>query len=129
LKRLLSLWGPVIAYMTAMFYAQSWPNAPQPPGPLTDKHEHFFFYGVLGVLALRALTNAQWRRVSAATALGAIVFSSLYGVVNEFHQRFVPGRSYEVLDMIANAVGASVAVALVWAWSIIRRRSETHDAL
>ena len=35
--------------------------------------------------------------------------------------RFVPGRSYEVADMIANAIGASVAVALVWAWSIIRR--------
>jgi hypothetical protein len=33
------------------------------------------------------------------------------------------------LDMIANAIGASIAVALVWAWSIIRRRSETHDAL
>jgi len=126
---LISLWGPVIAYMTAIFVAQSWPNPPRPPGPLTDKHEHFFFYGILGLLALRALTNAQWRRVGAATALGAIVFSSVYGVINEFHQRFVPGRSYEVVDMIANAIGASVAVALVWAWSIIKRRSETHDAL
>jgi VanZ family protein len=115
--------------MIAVFYAQSLPDAPKPPGPLTDKHEHFFFYGVLALLALRAFTNAQWRRVGAATALGAIVFSSLYGVVNELHQRFVPGRSYEVVDMIANAIGASVAVALVWAWSIIRRRSETHDAL
>jgi len=115
--------------MTAIFVAQSWPNPPQPPGPLTDKHEHFFFYGILGLLALRALTNAQRRRVGAATALGAIVFSSVYGVINEFHQRFVPGRSYEVVDMIANAIGASVAVALVWAWSIIKRRSETHDAL
>jgi VanZ family protein len=115
--------------MTAIFYAQSWSSAPPPPGPLTDKHEHFFFYGVLGVLALRALSNAQWRRIGAAAALGAIVLSSLYGVVNEFHQRFVPGRSYEVGDMIANAIGASVAVVLVWAWSIIKRRSETHDAL
>ena len=115
--------------MAAIFYAQSMAHPPQPPGGLTDKHEHFFFYGVLAVLALRAFTNAQWRRVGAATALGAIVFSSLYGVVNEVHQRFVPGRSYEVVDMIANAIGASVAVVLVWAWSIIRRRSETHDAL
>jgi VanZ family protein len=115
--------------MTAIFYAQSWPAAPPPPGPLTDKHEHFFFYGVLGALALRALSKAQWRRVGPATALAAVVFASLYGVVNEFHQRFVPGRSYEVGDMIANAIGASVAVGLAWAWSIIRRRSETHDAL
>jgi len=47
----------------------------------------------------------------------------------EVHQRFVPGRSYEVADMIANAAGAGAAVALVWAWSIIKRRSETHDVL
>lgn len=114
--------------MVAVFYAQSMAHPPQPPG-VTDKHEHFFFYGVLALLALRAFTSAQWRRIGAATALGAIVFASVYGVVNEFHQRFVPGRSYEVADMIANAIGASVAVALVWAWSIIRRRFETHDAL
>jgi VanZ family protein len=115
--------------MAAIFYAQSWSNAPPPPGPLSDKHEHFFFYGVLGVLALRALSRARWRRVGSATALGAILFSSLYGVLNEFHQRFVPGRSYEVGDMIANAIGASVAVVLAWAWSIIKRRSEAHDVL
>jgi VanZ family protein len=115
--------------MAAIFYTQSMAHPPQPPGGLSDKHEHFFFYGVLAVLALRAFTSAQWRRVGAATVLGAIVFASLYGVVNELHQRFVPGRSYEVMDMIANAIGASVAVVLVWAWSIIRRRSETHDAL
>jgi VanZ family protein len=115
--------------MAAMFYAQSLPDAPAPPGPLTDKHEHFFFYGVLSVLALRAMTNANWRRITAATVLGALVFSSLYGVVNEYHQRFVPGRSYEVADMIANTIGSGAAVALVWAWSIIRARSKTHDVL
>jgi VanZ family protein len=115
--------------MAAVFYAQSMPDAPEPPGPLTDKHEHFFFYGVLALLALRAFTNANWRRITAATALGALVFSSLYGVVNEFHQRFVPGRSYDVVDMIANTIGSAVAVALVWAWSIIRARSQSHDVL
>jgi VanZ family protein len=129
LKRLLWLWLPVLVYMIAMFVGQSLPNAPEPPGPLTDKHEHFFFYGVLAVMVLRAFTNARWRRITAAAALGAIAFSAFYGVLNEVHQRFVPGRSYDVLDMIANTIGSVLAVGLVWVWSIIRRRSETHDAL
>jgi VanZ family protein len=129
LTRLLWLWIPVIAYMIAIFVGQSMPNPPEPPGALTDKHEHFFFYGVLAVLVLRALANARWRRITAGAACGAIAFAALYGVVNEWHQRFVPGRSYDVFDMIANTIGSVLAVGLVWAWSIIRRRSETHDVL
>jgi VanZ family protein len=115
--------------MVVIFLGQSMPDAPEPPGPLTDKHEHFFFYGLLAVLVLRAFTNARWRRITARAACGAIAFSALYGVVNEWHQRFVPGRSYDVLDMIANTIGSVLAVGLVWAWSIIGRRSETHDVL
>lgn len=129
MKRLLTLWGPVLAYMLAVFWGQTSPNVPEPPGGLTDKHEHFFFYGVLAVLALRALANAEWRRITLRMVLDAIAISSLYGVGLEFYQRTVPGRSYEVLDMIADAIGSALAAGLVWAWSIINRRTETPDVL
>ena len=129
LKRRLSLWLPVIAYMAALFYVQSLSSLPSPPGNLTDKHEHFFFYGVLAALVLRALAKGEWRRITFVTVLGAFVWSSLYGVSDEFHQRFVPGREYEVLDMIADAIGSAAAVGLLWAWGIIRRRFETPDVL
>ena len=115
--------------MAAVFYGQTSPNMPEPPSGLTDKHEHVFFYGVLAVLALRALANARWRRITASMAIGAIVISSSYGVGLEFYQRSIPGRLYEALDMIANAIGSALAVGLVWAWSIIKRRSETPDVV
>jgi VanZ family protein len=115
--------------MAALFYVSSLSTIPGPPAGLTDKHEHFFFFGVLGALTLRALANAEWRRITLATVLGAMLITSAYGVSDEFHQRFVPGRDYEVLDMVADAIGAATAAGLLWAWSIIRPRPDTPHVL
>jgi VanZ family protein len=115
--------------MAVLFVGQAWPSVPSPPAGLTDKHEHFFFYGILAVLLLRALSRGDWRRVVAATMFAAVLYSSLYGIAMEFYQRTLPSRSYEILDMIADALGSVLAVGLVWAWGIIRRRFETPDAL
>jgi VanZ family protein len=119
----------VIAYMAVLFFVSSLSTLPGPPGGLTDKHEHFFFYGILAALTLRALAGGEWRGITLATVLGAMLLSSAYGVSDEFHQRFVPGRQYDVLDMAADAIGSTVAATLLWAWSIIRRRSGTRHAL
>jgi VanZ family protein len=115
--------------MVVLFVAQMWPNVPGPPGGLSDKDEHFFFYGILAALVLRALAKGEWRRITVATALGAIAYSSLYGVFLEFCQRLSPSRSYEGLDMVADTIGSAIGVGLSWAWGIIKRRSETPDAL
>ena len=96
---------------------------------ITDKHEHFFFYGILGALTVRALAKGTWRGITFAAVCGAVVISSAYGVSDEFHQRFVPGRDYEVLDMVADGSGAAAAACVLWAWAIIKRRSDSSHAL
>jgi VanZ family protein len=123
------LWLPVIAYMGALFFVSSLSTIPTPPGGITDKHEHMFFYGILAALTLRALAKGDWRRIGPATVLGAIIISSVYGVTDEFHQRFVPGRNYDVLDMMADAIGSAAASGLLWGWSIISRRPDTRNVL
>jgi VanZ family protein len=129
-NRPLYLWLPVVAYMAGLFYLSSLSNLPSVPGGfITDKHEHFSFYGILAALTLRALAKGQRRNVTLLTVLGAILISSAYGVSDEFHQRFVPGREYDVLDMTADAIGSAVAACLVWAWSIIGHRSGTRNVL
>lgn len=115
--------------MAALFCVSSLSSLPSPPSGLTDKHEHFFFYGILGALTLRALAKGERQGITLATVLGAILISSAYGASDEYHQRFVPGRDYEVLDMAADAIGSATAAGLLWAWSIIRRRSDTHHVL
>jgi VanZ family protein len=71
--------------------------------PYADKIAHFCFYGVMGFLC------ALWRRESGSSAgmaaLLALVFTSFVGAVDEIHQHWIPGRSTELLDWIADAAG------------------------
>ncbi len=129
MKRLLVLWGPVVAYMAALFFVSSLSDVPGPPSGFSDKHEHFVFYAVLGALALRALAGGRWQGVTIRTLLGAILIAAAYGVSDEVHQWFVPGRDADPLDAVADTAGAATAAAAAWAWSIIRRRSGTRHVV
>jgi VanZ family protein len=122
-------WLPVFAYMAMLFGFSSLSTVPPIPGDLSNYHVHFAAYAGLAALTLRALAsgclrNATWQRVCAAAAI-----SSVYGVTDEYHQLFVPGRTFEVLDIAADASGSIVSATALGAWSIIRRRFETRDVL
>jgi VanZ family protein len=47
---------------------------------------------------------------------------ALYGVLDEIHQYFVPGRACMVSDMAINAAGALVGAGLVYVWLLRKRR-------
>jgi VanZ family protein len=53
--------------------------------------------------------------------VGAVVLAALYGISDECHQLFVPGRQFDVRDMVADALRASACAGVLWAWGIIRR--------
>ena len=71
--------------------------------PYADKAAHFFFYGVMGFLC------AMWRRESGAgvpaATMAGVLFATGVGALDEFHQAWIPGRSMELLDWIADAAG------------------------
>ena len=76
---------------------------------LNDKVEHFIEYGTGGLLAAGAFGSLTrpW--------LAAIVFCGLWGVGDEIHQSFVPGRDSSGMDVAADVTGASAgALALTW---------------
>ncbi|MEM7136123.1 MAG: VanZ family protein [Myxococcota bacterium] len=80
--------------------------------PWRDKGIHFIEYGVLGwlcaVAAFRTWPNhARWR-----TALFALFVAVLWALSDEIHQAFVPGRSADARDLVADALGATSGVLL-----------------
>jgi VanZ family protein len=81
-----------------------------------DKVVHFSVYGLLGTLVLRALGGSRWG--------WAIVAVSLFGVSDEIHQYFTPGRSMEFGDWVADTLGATVAVMAYRNWAWYRQRLE-----
>ena len=56
-----------------------------------------------------------WRAVGLT-----LLLTTLYGVTDEVHQMFVPGRSTDAYDVAADAAGAVVGLVGCWAWGIIR---------
>lgn len=95
----------------------------RPPGPPLvhglDKVVHFGVYAVLGLLVARALAAYGLRPGRAA--LWAVLLSALYAVSDEVHQGYVPGRSRDPRDWVADLLGAALAVRIWWAR---RRRTQ-----
>ena len=105
-----------------MLFVLSGGNPPQvaPPIPYVDKLQHFVAYALLGVLLARALAK-NVAPATRAPLVAAALIAAAYGVTDEIHQSFTPGRFVEVADAVADAAGG-FAGAFAWAaW--MRRRS------
>jgi hypothetical protein len=75
-----------------------------------DKLGHVVVYAILGALLWRAMRAAGgcWRLVAVV-----MVVALTYGLSDEIHQLYVPGRSFDLLDMIADGVGAALAAVIM----------------
>lgn len=112
------LWLPALTWAATLFVLSSQPVLPSPPG-VDDKMAHALSYGLLGVLCLIGLAEGEWRRVTWRRCLAAVVLAAAYGATDEFHQSFVPGRSPDLADLVADAFGAALAVGVVGASAIL----------
>jgi hypothetical protein len=95
-----------LSYMALIFFMSSQSNisVPLPSFRYKDKFAHCIEYSILASLIYLCL-----RRFSSGQQLfWAIVGSSLYGLSDEIHQSFVPGRHADYADLIADFVGSLI---------------------
>jgi VanZ family protein len=81
---------------------------------------HVVVYAVLALLLLWGLGqfSSTWRP---RLALLAGLFAFVYGITDELHQLTVPNRTGQAFDLVWDALGASIGVAIgLW---LFRRRS------
>jgi len=115
-------WGPALFYAATLFTLSSFSALPSAPMGVSDKVEHFTAYGGFALTLLWGLSGGRLSTVSWRAALGATAIASLYGVTDELHQYFVPGRSCDVHDWFADTTGAAIAVILGLALTSLVRR-------
>lgn len=114
------LWLPVVAVMIGIYYGAAIPEPPVPPA-VTDSSLHQGGYFLLTLLLIRALARERWSGVTLAACAGAIGIALAHGASVEWLQSYLPHRTAEYRDLVADAVGACAAAVAVGAWGIIRR--------
>jgi VanZ family protein len=61
-------------------------------------------------------------------AVLAVGLASLYGVSDEVHQAFVPGRNADVFDWVADTTGALLAAGIIHLYTSRRARGSLVPA-
>lgn len=85
-------------------------------GALVHNGMHVVAFAVLAAAVRLALHPSGGRQLPMASAV-AVAVAVVYGIVDEVHQGFVPGRSSSVADVCSDASGAVLAVA--WLRSVL----------
>ena len=101
----LRLWAPVVLWAAVIFALSSVPDLGTGLGTwdlVLRKLAHATEFAVLGALLVRALAVER-----AALALGIA-----YAASDELHQHFVPGRLGSPFDVLIDAVGVAIGVAV-----------------
>ena len=71
---------------------------------------HGVVFLVLGLLVHNALTNRGLTKTKAAAIAMAICL--VYGLSDEIHQLFVPGRAFELSDLAMDGLGSLIGIGL-----------------
>ncbi|MBI5463901.1 MAG: VanZ family protein, partial [Ignavibacteriales bacterium] len=91
----------------------SLPHVKFPLAP--DKLAHGSVYFVLTWFGWRAFHFQSWSVFLRRNALVlAFFFTCVYGVTDEIHQIYVPGRTFDLSDMLADAIGAALFLPTYW---------------
>ncbi len=85
--------------------------------PYMDKIVHFFLYGVLSFLMLRD----SGRELKLITYIIIILLCLSFGGIIELIQISQPGRSGEILDLMANVTGSIIAIPVYYLYNKIFR--------
>lgn len=95
-------------------------------GKIVRSSAHFFLFAVLGGLSFAALMTYKMKLWQ--SAILASLWSWLYSFVDEIHQIFVPGRTFELSDICVDASGVllGVGVAVCTAYIMMAKRKKEN---
>jgi VanZ family protein len=114
-------WSLTLSWASFIFVLSSIPEASLPdagpPGSLLDRlvtnGAHLALYGVLSAFLRRALAE----RPQVGWYAWAIALA--YGLSDEWHQSFVPGREGSFLDLCLDGMGAALGLWVrPWVWGV-----------
>lgn len=117
-------WIPAMLIIAASWHISSKPTVPLPNFQHADKAVHCVCFAALSFW----IAFACGTRKSAPIRLTLpIFFTSLYGIVDEVHQHFTPGRTCSVFDWLFDTVGAVLGSIAFYIFCIFLIRLKTNS--
>lgn len=134
--------APPVLWAVLIFINSQMSRPPKPPAwmlfPHMDKAAHAGLFGILCILIARAFSKTETPAVLCSTQKDtvavarksclqifgvSVLLTSLYGGFDEWHQSFVPGRTPDLLDWLADTTGALLAGGLyLYAWKLRQKQ-------
>ncbi len=117
---------PALLWMGVIFFLSSFPSSAFPviPIPQIDKAVHAGIFFILCALIDRAIHHQnrfpEIRKYHLLISLSVVI---LYGLSDEYHQSFVPGRDVDIFDAMADTAGGLLYVML---WSFFKRWTKRY---
>ena len=111
-----------LCYMAGIYWLSSIPGEADPEStilsdmilwtpPAIQNLAHIPLFGFLALLWHRSLSS--WMKNGRLLYFSAFLLATGFGILDEWHQLYVPGRYASLTDMALNALGAAFAVWLV----------------
>ena len=106
-------WLLLLIYCLIIFYLSA------KPGPSVfpkikhgDKILHFAAFAVMGFLCFRAFWSLKIKRTFLRIFILSLVFSTVFGIGIEVNQLFIPYRTAETLDIVADVLGSIIGILM-----------------
>ena len=109
------MWATVLFFLSSLSYSDL--SSFTFSFPLNDKVMHLTLYSVLG----GTLQYGHLKSNSSCPHWTLITIGIIYGVSDEWHQSFVPGRNPSSADLLADVIGVFLGYVLTW-WLLTKNR-------
>jgi VanZ family protein len=128
MRSILSRWLPVLIWATVIFFASANPDPYKPLSSrwiepcfsaesnisscaeLLDRVLHISEYAILALLTARAMI---WQKDVHFTSLVIVLgLTEFYALSDEFHQLFVPGRNFQLMDLALDLLGGMIGLII-----------------
>jgi len=108
------VWSLVFIYALIIFLLSSFPYKPPEPSIFTSVpsvFKHVVEYSLFGFLLYSAFRSNDKTRHRAL--LFTLLSATFYGITDELHQLFVPGRTASIYDVLADSIGGFIGALAV----------------
>ena len=103
-------WMCFIFYLSSLSGHEVSQSSHLKPGPLIG---HIVLFSGLTVLLLMAIRGWNFE-IDLRWVIAVAIFSSLFGIVDEYHQSFVSGRYASVADASIDSASSTVTAVSMW---------------